>query len=308
MYYFSCGLIALVLLTAIFGGWIKPHGITAADKVYLKQELVDGKIEYNSPPLPPDSTFLLGTDHRGFDMLSLLLNGMKYTLGYALMLTGFRFLFALPLGLWSGTTGKGGGSLRFMQWILSAVPAFLFLYPPLSGMYFGLGLNHGASADPVYERWFTILFIAMVTFVGTFPLAYQIANRSRFHNEKLFVDVSRLMGGTLRHRIVRHVLPNMRLELLFMSLSEFVQILFLMGQLAIFKVMIGGSETLEMDLDMGNLMDFSITGEWNSQLAYGIDHIRSFPWILLSASTALFLLILSVQLFLSQLKKRYGGV
>ncbi|WP_123041033.1 ABC transporter permease subunit [Cohnella candidum] len=306
LYYLSWVLIVLVVLTALLGSWIKPHGLSDPDKIHLHQEMVDGKMKYKSPPFEPNADFMLGTDHRGYDVFSLLLNGMKYTLGYALLLTLFRFLIALPWGVWTGTTGKGGGLLRYMQWVISAVPAFLFLYPPLAGMYYGLGLDAAAKADPSYKMLFTVTFYVMVTFVGVFPLAYQLRERARFYHDKLYVDVSRLMGGSLRHRIVRHVLPNMRLELLFLFLSEFVQVLFLMGQLAVFKIMIGGAETLEVDL--GEYMEITATGEWNSLLAYGIEYIRQYPWIILSASTSLFLLILSVQFFLAQLKRRFGGV
>jgi len=307
LFYFSCALIAVIALIAIFGGWIKPNGITEPYKIHIREQMVDGQIRYSAAPFAPDSTFPLGTDHRGYDLLSLMLNGLKYTLGYALLLTLFRFLAALPLALWTGATGKGGGFLRYMQWIFSAVPAFLFVYPPLAGIYFGLGLQYGDSAAPEHLRLFTFFFFLMVTFIGIFPLGYQLGERVRYYNEKLYVDVSRLMGATLRHRLIRHVLPNMSRELLFVFLSEFVQILFLFGQLAMFKIMIGGTETLIWD-DDGTTKILPRIGEWNSILAYGIEHFRQAPWIILSATTGLFMLILSVQLFLGQLKKRFGSV
>ncbi|MZQ81342.1 hypothetical protein GQF01_04280 [Paenibacillus sp. 5J-6] len=308
-FYFACAIIVVIVILAVFGGMLKPHGLTNADKVVLHTEIIDGQMTFSTPPFSPNATYLLGSDHRGFDMLSLLLNGLKYTLGYAALLTALRFMFAVPLGMWSGTTGRGAGVLRAMQWVISAVPAFLFLYPPLAGMFFGLGLNEIDKANPHSFVLFTIVFFVMVTIIGVFPLAYQIAERARFYNQKPYVDASRLMGGTPLHRILKHIFTSMRLELLYMAISEFILVLFLMGQLAIFNIIIGGSETLVMvdQLVPGEvpyLVYQTKTGEWTAMIAYGAKYIQIYPYIVIEAGIAFALLILSLQFFLYQFKKR----
>ncbi|MDR6550286.1 hypothetical protein [Paenibacillus qinlingensis] len=309
LFYFACAMIIFIVLLAAFGGMVKPHGLTNADKVYLNSNIIDGKTIYETPPLHPNATYLLGTDHRGLDMLSLLLNGLKYTLAYAALLTALRFIFAVPLGMWSGTTGRGGGALRTMQWVISAVPAFLFLYPPLIGLYFKLGLNNVDKANPHNLILFNMIFLFMVTVLGIFPLAYQIAERARLYSSKPYVVASRLMGGSSFHRIVRHIFSSMRLELLYMVISEFILILFLMGQLAIFNIIIGGAETLDMvdKLVPGEAPYFiylTTTGEWTSLIAYGAKYIQAYPYLVIETGIAFTLLILSLQFFLSQFKKR----
>lgn len=308
-FYFASAIIVFIVLLAAFGGMLKPHGLTNADKVVLITEIIDGKMKFEVPPFSPNATYLLGSDHRGFDILSLLLNGMKYTLANAALLTALRFIFAVPLGMLSGTTGRGFGALRSMQWVISAVPAFLFLYPPLVGMFFGLGLNEVNKANPHDLMLFTIVFFVMVTVLGVFPLAYQIAERARYYNRKPYVDASRLMGGTPFHRIIKHIFSSMRLELLYMVISEFILILFLMGQLAIFNIFIGGSETLDMvdKLAPGEKPYFiylTKTGEWTSMIAYGAKYIQVYPYIVIETGMAFALLILSLQFFLYQFKKR----
>jgi peptide/nickel transport system permease protein len=306
-YYASWAIIFLLALVAVFGGWIKPHGIGEKDKINFVQTTVDGELKYEKPPFPPGRTFWFGSDHRGFDMASLLLNGFKYTMGTALAITLLRFLLALPWGMWSGVTGRSANALRTMQWIVSAVPAFLFLFPPLFGMYFGLGLNTGTKANPHYLMMFTALFYVMATFLGVFPLAYQIAQRAKYYNEKPYVEASRLMGGGLLHTMRRHLLPGMRLELLFIFLSEFVQVLFLLGQLAVFHISVGGSETLEWDLFSGYYIHITTTGEWTSLIAYGSAYVRLYPWIIVSAGTCFTAVIVALQFWIAQLKKRFGG-
>ncbi|RKP44502.1 hypothetical protein D7Z26_26700 [Cohnella endophytica] len=307
LFYCACGLIVLIALIAAFGGMLKPHGISESDKIVMITKEIDGKLEYSMPPFEPNSSFPLGSDHRGFDILSMLMNGLKYTLGVAALLTLLRFLIAVPLGMWSGVTGRGSGFLKSMQWVISAVPAFLFLYPPLAGMYFGLGLNLRGKADPHNMMIFTIVFFAMVTFLGLFPLAYQIAERARFYSRKPYVEASRLMGGSVFHTIKSHILASMRLELLFTVISEFILVLFLMGQLAIFNIIVGGSETLEWEDGLGYYIHLTTTGEWTSLIAYGAKFIRIYPFILLHVSLCFTGLILSLQFFLVQFKKRYGG-
>ncbi|TXK68931.1 ABC transporter permease subunit [Paenibacillus sp. N3.4] len=304
-YYCSLGLIILILLAAIFGSWLKPHGIGPDQKITMIPYQEDGKTRYMKPPFEPNHTFLLGTDHRGFDMLSLLLNGLKYTLGTALALTALRFAIALPWGLWSGLTGKGRGILHSLQWVISSVPAFIFLFPPLAGIYYGLRLDWGIKADPHYRMLFIWIFILLIAFIGIFPLAYQVANRAKYYNERLFIEASRIMGGSVLHRTVRHLLPCMRNELSFIFLSEFMQVLFLIGQLAIFHIVLGGTETLGSD-EAGYFINITLTGEWSSLIAYGSSYIRIYPWIILSVGGSFALLLLSLQFFLTQLKYRYG--
>ncbi|WNR44343.1 ABC transporter permease subunit [Paenibacillus roseipurpureus] len=304
-FYLSIAFLALFLLVMVFGSWLKPHGISPEDKINMIQYQADGKTRYSIPPYAPNGTFLLGTDHRGYDMLSLLLNGLKYTLGTALGLTLLRFAFALPWGLWSGMTGRTRGLLRSLQWAIAAVPAFIFLYPPLAGMYYGLRLDLGAKADPHNQLIFSLTFIILVTLIGLFPLAHQIADRTRYYRCKMFIEASRLMGGSFWHRTLRHIVPSMRNEMMFIFLSEFMQVLFLLGQLAVFHIVLGGTETIG-DEEAGFQITISTSGEWLSLIAYGSRYIRLHPWIILSSGTCFALLFLSLQFFLSQLKRRYG--
>lgn len=304
-FYMSIAFVVLILLVMIFGTWLKPHGISPEDKINMIQYQEDGKTRYSIPPYAPNSTFWLGTDHRGYDMLSLLLNGLKYTLGTALGLTLLRFVFALPWGLWSGMTDKGRGLLGSLQWAVAAVPAFIFLYPPLAGMYYGLRLDLGTKADPHNKLLFTVTFIILITVIGIFPLAHQIADRTRYYRSKMFIEASRLMGGSFWHRTLRHIVPSMRNEMMFIFLSEFMQVLFLLGQLAVFHIVLGGTEMIG-DEEAGYSITISTSGEWLSLIAYGSHYIRLHPWIILSSGTSFATLFLSLQFFLSQLKRRYG--
>jgi peptide/nickel transport system permease protein len=303
-YLLAWGLMLLLLFTAILGSVIKPYPVKPGIFLEVIKAPVGGK--FIKHPHAPDAAHWLGTDHRGLDMLSLILNGMKYTLTIALIITAIRFLVAVPLGLYCGTTGRGKRAISTMNWIMTAVPLLILLYPLLIALFYGLRLNMPMPMNHPNQQWFSAIFILSISFAACFPIAYQFCQRAEFFNDKLFVLGSRLMGASVWRIIVKHLLPNLRAELLFAFLTEYVQVLFLMGQLAILGVFFGGG--VQLELDDGIFMSFTTTGEWCSLIAYGSKMVRLYPWIILSVIGFFVGSVLIIQFFLSQLKKQRRAV
>ncbi|WP_438447711.1 ABC transporter permease subunit [Gorillibacterium sp. sgz5001074] len=300
---------ALLLLLAaavLLGGVIKPYGLNPGTKIEFEKRIVQGEEKYVAPPFPPDAKHWLGTDHRGFDVLSLLLNGAKYTLGFALAVAVSRFALALPAGLAAGVSGRGRGALAALQAIFSAVPALLFVYPGLVGVYRSMQIDTGLPPGNPNLAWFAFFAYVLMTLAGVFPLAHQMAQRSSFYASKAYVSAARVMGAGSGRVIRRHILPHMREEILFAFLTELVQVLFLMGQLAVLGVYLFGGEILDYDPEPYTLL-LTQTGEWCSILSYGAVMIRIYPWIVVSAGVAFTLSILILQFFLGELKRRGGN-
>jgi peptide/nickel transport system permease protein len=296
-------LLLLLVGVALFGGFIKPHALDPEKTIPFEKRMINGEEKYVTPPFPPDSRFLLGTDHRGFDVLSLLLNGAKYTLGFALAITASRFLLALPAGLLAGVKGWGRRTVTALQVVFSAVPALLFVFPAMVGVYKALLIPTGLPPGNPGIKWFAIFAFLLMTFVGIFPLAHHVSERAAFYNAKPFVTASKTMGAGPRRIIMRHVLPHMRQEMIYSFLTELVQVLFLMGQLAVMGIFIFGGAKFDFDPDPYSLL-LTQTGEWCSILSYGAVMIRLYPWIVFSAGAAFTLSILIVQFFLSELKRK----
>ncbi|WP_058303767.1 ABC transporter permease [Gorillibacterium timonense] len=300
-------LFGLLILTAVLGTWLMPHSIADSEKFQFRQELVDGQTVYTTPPVKPNSEFLLGTDHRGIDLLSLLLNGMKLTLGFSLSIALCRFLIGVPLGLWGGSSRFGRSFIRIIQMTTSAVPALILLFPALYMAYYILNLSMVIPGQEWKLTLFSVMLFGSVSFLGIAPVADQVAERTRFFTNKEYVSAARLMGAGRVRIARRHILPNLAPELLFAFLAELIQVLFLLGQLAVLGIFLGGSEIVNLEDGMPTIQQ-SRSGEWCALISYGTRFIQFYPHILLGTGLFFILTVAILKFFLTQLQKKHTRV
>lgn len=290
-YHLAWALMTLLLFITVFGTYLMPHGIGIENRLQGEWQVIDGVKKMVLPPYAPGGAYPLGTDHRGYDVLSLLLNGAKYTLGYALLVTLLRFLIALPLGLFTGVTGRGRGMLSTLQLMTAAVPPLLFIFPTLYGLNGLLTSNQSA-----------LILFAMLVVIGIFQVAHQFSERARFYNEKLYIHASRTMGATNLRVAARHLIPHLRPEMLFAFLTEYVQVLFLLGQLAVVKIFLGGFEDFQIDEKL--VIQLTKNGEWGAMVSYGSQYIREYPWIVAAAGLFFTGSVLILSFFSKQVQQR----
>jgi peptide/nickel transport system permease protein len=297
-YRLSWSFILLILSICLFGDILMPSGITPDQKIVGEWVEENGVKTWVSPPYPPSSRFWLGTDHRGYDLLSLLLHGAKYTIGFAFLVAMLRLVLALPIGLFAGLTNRGRSMLTTFQVITSSIPALIIIYPPMYGLSKILPPDQSAS-----------FLLMMLVLVGIWGIAHQYAERAATLKGKLYIEASKTLGGGSLHIMKHHLFPNLRPEIVYSFLTEFSQVMFLIGQLAIAQVFIGGGEPITLDTIGSHTVRITLpqSGEWGGMLAYGIHGIRDYPWII--GFTSLFLagVILSVSYFATQVQKRMAN-
>ncbi|MEL6519467.1 MAG: ABC transporter permease [Pseudomonadota bacterium] len=102
----------LVLGVALFSFIWTPHAVTDLN--------IAAKLA------PPNGTYLLGTDHLGRDMLSMLMVGARTSIAVALVAVGIGIIIGVPLGLWAAATR---GSL--MDEVLMRGNDVIFAFPSL---------------------------------------------------------------------------------------------------------------------------------------------------------------------------------
>ena len=128
-------LVSFLIIIAVIGPEIAPHNPFLRDTL----QLIDG--EWIRAPIDPGSTYPLGTDQHGRDMVSLLLYGARTTLTLAFIATVIRLLLGLTLGALAGW-GFGDRLITALTELLAAIPGLILAML----IVFAIGIRRGNIA------------------------------------------------------------------------------------------------------------------------------------------------------------------
>lgn len=174
---FGLLVITLYVLAALFAPFLTPYG---------ESEIVDDAF------MPWDTTFLLGTDNLGRDMLTRLLYGARNTVGIAFVTTCVAFMIGGTAGILAAILGGWTDQIlgRIVD-ILMAIPQLIFAL---------LLLTIFGTSIPVL-----IIIIAVLDSTRVFRLARAVSQNVVVTD---FVEAARLRGENLGWISFREVLPN----------------------------------------------------------------------------------------------------
>ncbi|WP_090236763.1 hypothetical protein [Lentibacillus halodurans] len=137
----GCLITGLLLIIALAGPAFAPYDSDFQEPAgYVETD--DGK-EMMGSPFPPSEDHWLGTDEWGYDILSMLLYGAKYTFFTAVFTASARVLIGGSAGLIAGMgnrkvrTGNGFG-------LLGSIPAFLIFILSWLELLSILHFHHGS--------------------------------------------------------------------------------------------------------------------------------------------------------------------
>lgn len=175
---FLLGLLGLLVSVAVFAPLLAPHNPYLVDLTQKFQ--------------PMGSTYLLGTDHLGRDILSRLIYGTRVSLAVILAIQGLILAVSLTVGILAGY--KGG---LFDSVLMRVTDLFLALPTFILGLFFigvlGVGLvNVIVTIVLTHWAWYARLVRSMVL---------QIKNQD-------YVLCAKTLGGTDFAVIKRHILPS----------------------------------------------------------------------------------------------------
>jgi peptide/nickel transport system permease protein len=156
------------------------------------EQLFDG-LTLEGAPLPPNATYLLGTDLLGRDLLSRLLYGAQTSLVIGVVANGIAVAIGAMVGVTAGFFGGLIGSvlMRFTD-LMMAFPALL------------LAIVLAAIFQP--SLWIVVLVIAMVNWV---QIARVIYTETRSLSERDFIEAEWAMGAGRARILFRHILPHL---------------------------------------------------------------------------------------------------
>ncbi|WP_226669098.1 ABC transporter permease [Metabacillus litoralis] len=245
-------------------------------------ELVD------SAPIAPRKEVLLGTDKLGYDMLSKVLIGAKFTILAALVIALLRMVISVPLGLMLGTYFT-----KTKKYVNSLVDAFHFIPLTIIALYL-LGpvlymQPEGFSYSLTERMGLEILVLALLTVP---ILSVLIGNETSELLKSEYVMSAKTLGGTRFHIILKHIVPILKDRFFILFGQQFVQTLIVMAHLGLFNLYFGGT-LLSFD-PMAADPPRSITNEWSGLIGGTKIFLQWAPWIPLTPIVCFALTILAV--------------
>ncbi|MBN1454188.1 MAG: dephospho-CoA kinase [Anaerolineales bacterium] len=246
---------------------------------------INGKI--GAPPYEPSSVFPWGTDHIGRDIQALVLAGGKRTLTLAFFGMLARLLLGATLGILAGWQRDGW----FDRLVTGAVGVWAAFPVTLFAMILiqALGIQQG--------MW---VFIVAISVVGWGEVAQFVRGQVITLKPQLFIESARSVGSRPDQILVRHIIPNLVNSLIVLAALEMGGVLMLLAELGYLNIFMGGGFRAMIG-EAGRMMPviatYSDVPEWAALIANVRQYWRSYPWMALYPGLAVFLTIMTFNLF-----------
>lgn len=262
-------LIAFVcIFCSIFAGWVSPHN--PFDLATLN--LSDAR-------LPPawyadgQSTYLLGTDDQGRDILSALIYGARISLIVGVVSVILSVIAGVALGLLAGF--KGGWIDTFLMRLCDVMLSF----PAILVALLIAGVGRALFPDAHESVAFGVLIIA-ISLTGWVQYARTVRGSTMVERNKEYVQAARVTGVSPLRIMARHVLPNVMGPVLVLATIQVATAIITEATLSFLGVGVPPtSPSLGTLIRVGN--DYLFSGEW---------------WITIFPGVMLVLIALSVNL------------
>lgn len=246
----AAALVAFVcLFCALFANVVAPHN--PFDLATL--ELSDARL----PPVWQDggkSTYLLGTDDQGRDILSALMFGARISLLVGLASVVLSVAVGVGLGL---TAGFFGGAIdAFIMRLCDVMLSFPAILVAL--LIAGVGRAMFPNADESLA--FGVLIIS-ISLTGWVQYARTVRGSTMVERGKEYVQAARVTGVAPTRIMVRHVLPNVLGPVLVLATIQVATAIITEATLSFLGV--GSPPTapsLGTLIRVGN--DYLFSGEW----------------------------------------------
>lgn len=243
-------LVALVVLAALLAPLFAPYDP-------LVGNLKDAYLT------PPGTKYLLGTDSQGRDVLSRVLYGARISLAVGLVSQSVAVLIGVTLGLLSGYYGRWVDSMIMrLADVTLAFPTLLLL------------IAVAAAVRPSL----LVVFIIIGT-VGWAGMARLVRSQVLVLRNAEFVTASRALGARDRLVLWRHLLPNVRAQIIVAA-----------------TLGMAGAVMAEAALSFIGLGAQPPTPSWGAMVAEGRDLLRVAPWVSFAPGLAIGLAVLGFNL------------
>lgn len=252
-------LIALVVISAILAPLLAPHDPLRGDLrgAYLR---------------PPGGTYLLGTDTQGRDLLSRVIYGARISLIVGLVSQTIATLLGVTMGLLSGFYG------RWVDVLVMRLADITLAFPTLL-----LLIAIAAAVNPSL-----LVVFVVIGAVGWAAMARLVRSQVLVLRGTDYVTAARALGAPDRRLLFRHLLPNVRAQVIVAA-----------------TLGAAGAMMAEAALSFVGLGVKPPTPSWGSMVADGRDLLRVAPWVSVVPGLALGLTVLGFNLVGEALREVY---
>jgi ABC-type dipeptide/oligopeptide/nickel transport system permease subunit len=243
-------LVGLVVLAAVLAPWLAPFDPVTGDlrNAYL---------------LSPGGRYLLGTDAQGRDVLSRVLYGARISLLVGLISQVVAASTGVALGLLSGYYGRWVDALVMrLADVTLAFPTLLLL------------IAVAAAVSPSLPVVFLVIGA-----VGWAGMARLVRSQVLVLAGSEYVAAARALGARDRRLLFRHLLPNVRNQVIIAA-----------------TLGIAGAIMAEAALSFVGLGAQPPTPSWGAMVADGRDLLRVAPWVSFAPGLAIGMAVLGFNL------------
>ncbi|PKG21963.1 ABC transporter permease [Niallia nealsonii] len=268
-------LVAFFIFIGFFGSYFAPYSKDYQVKVSYSESLV-------VPPLPPSKEHPFGTDKWGYDLLSLLLYGAKYTVFTVLIVAAIRTIVGSTFGIIRGLNGRPFAPKKKKITLFNSIPPVVIIY------FIMIGVTINPSLSSITLALIQAFLMIILGIAGVHDVIYAKTSEVK---QSLYVMASETLGGTKWHIMKNHILPILKGNLSILFMNETIQVLHLIGQLGIFNIFFGGT-IFQPDFNIY----LSITHEWSGLIGQARSFFSHSQWIVIFPLLAYLLLLLSLYL------------
>ncbi len=266
----SAAVVALIIVFgALLAPWIAPYNpFDLASLDLLDAHIPPAWMEEGEPG------FLLGTDDQGRDLLSTILYGSRISLMVGFLSVVFSMVLGVGLGLLSGYIGG------MVDAVIMRIAEIQLSFPAILIALLVDGILRTLLPGAQAEWLAVIVLVFSIGISGWVQYARTVRSSTLVEKNKEYVQAARVIGIHPALIMLRHVLPNVMGPVLVIATIHLAVAIITEATLSFLGVGVPPTEpSLGTLIRIGN--DFLFSGEW---------------WITLFPSTALALLVLSVNL------------
>lgn len=258
---FQCGalLVAVVVLAALLAPWLAPYDPLTGD-------LQTGYL------LAPSHLHWFGTDSQGRDVLSRVLFGARISILVGLISQGVALAIGVTLGLVAGYYG------RWVDALIMRAADVTLAFPTLL-----LLIAVAAAVRPSLALTFVLIGV-----VGWAGMARLVRGQVLVLRSAEYVQASKALGVPDRTILFRHLLPNVRAQVIVAA-----------------TLGIAGAMMAEAALSFLGLGAQPPTPSWGAMVNDGRDLLRVAPWVSFAPGLAIGLAVLGFNLVGDGLREAY---